>query len=336
MMVSVIVPLYNKAAYVERAVESALSQAPAPDEVLVIDDGSTDDGLARLERFAGNARLRIVRQNNAGEGAARNRGLAEMRGELAAFLDADDEWLPGHLADLLELRSRFPEAGILATGFRTVNRKGVVVETTMPANGPAAVPNYFQTARGAYFLHISSCAVSKRVSDDAGGFAEREAMGADLEFYARVSLRHPMAYHPRVSGIYYAAIPGSAVHAKEWNSQFPPVVRFLRAALADGEVPREVPRELAHAAREYADWVLAEHAVTGVSRGHRRCAAAILAQVQPRQGWPFGPEKLVRLGLRWLPLTALRTLIRLRRSRYSLVGARARNGVVQRVLHADA
>jgi glycosyltransferase involved in cell wall biosynthesis len=329
--ISVIIPLYNKAAYVERAVQSALSQIPGPDEVLVIDDGSTDDGLARLERFAGDSRVRIVRQKNAGEGAARNRGLSEMRGELAAFLDADDEWLPGHLEGILELSLRFPEAGILATGFRSVGPNGVLVETTVSADGPVLIPNYFEAAGGAYFLHISSCAVRRSASEEAGGFVEGEPLGADLDFYARVALRRPVAYHPAISGLYYAAIAGSAIHAQRWNSHYPPVVRLLRKARAGGSVPPE----LARSAQEYADWILAEHALTGLCAGYRSGARALLDQVQRRRRAPFRTAELVRLGAGWLPLALLRAFIRWRRSRFSVAGTSGRNGVINRVLYAD-
>jgi glycosyltransferase involved in cell wall biosynthesis len=89
--VSVVLPVYNRAAYVGEAIESVLAQTLPPDELIVIDDGSTDESLAIVESFA-RAELRIFRQENRGIGAARNRGLGMATGELIAFIDSDDLW----------------------------------------------------------------------------------------------------------------------------------------------------------------------------------------------------------------------------------------------------
>jgi glycosyltransferase involved in cell wall biosynthesis len=96
LKVSIIIPLYNKAPYVRRALDSIAAQSLSDFEVIVIDDGSTDDGAAIVTGYP-DARYRLIRQANAGPGAARNTGIAQSRGEFIAFLDADDEWLPTYL-----------------------------------------------------------------------------------------------------------------------------------------------------------------------------------------------------------------------------------------------
>ena len=107
MNVSIIIPLYNKAAYIGRALESVARQTLADHQVIVVDDGSTDDGAAEVQRHAAlDPRVRLLRQDNAGPGAARNRGLMEASGSYVAFLDADDEWLPGFLARGVALLER--------------------------------------------------------------------------------------------------------------------------------------------------------------------------------------------------------------------------------------
>jgi GT2 family glycosyltransferase len=94
--VSVVIPLYNKAATVERALRSIADQTFRDFDVVIVDDGSTDDGARLAEQFP-DERVRVIRQENRGPGAARNRGVTESAAELVAFLDADDEWLPEFL-----------------------------------------------------------------------------------------------------------------------------------------------------------------------------------------------------------------------------------------------
>jgi hypothetical protein len=96
MRVSVVVPLYNKARFVQRSIDSILAQQFTDFEIIVVNDGSSDGGEKIAEAIT-DPRLRLISQPNAGPGAARNRGLAEAHGEYVAFLDADDEWLSNYL-----------------------------------------------------------------------------------------------------------------------------------------------------------------------------------------------------------------------------------------------
>jgi len=112
--VSVIIPTFNRARLVERAVRSALAQTHANLEVLVIDDGSTDDTGERLARI-GDGRLRMLRQDNAGVAAARNHGIGEAAGDYLTFLDSDDEWRPEKLArQVAKLSAAPPNVGLCA------------------------------------------------------------------------------------------------------------------------------------------------------------------------------------------------------------------------------
>lgn len=116
MKVSVIVPLYNKAPYVCRTLESVAAQTYTDFEVVVVDDGSNDGG-ADVVAGLGHSWVRVIRQENAGPGAARNRGLMEARGEYVAFLDADDEWLPGFLERGVALLDSSPGVATFTSGY---------------------------------------------------------------------------------------------------------------------------------------------------------------------------------------------------------------------------
>ncbi|MFI4903425.1 MAG: glycosyltransferase family 2 protein, partial [Burkholderiales bacterium] len=98
MRVSVVMPMYNGEAYVAEALDSVLAQTRPADEIVVVDDGSHDASAAIVARYSG---VRYVRQANGGCAAARNRGVAEAGGDVVAFIDQDDRWLPGHLARML-------------------------------------------------------------------------------------------------------------------------------------------------------------------------------------------------------------------------------------------
>jgi glycosyltransferase involved in cell wall biosynthesis len=108
--VAALIPVWNGAAFLAEALESVLSQEPAVDEVVVIDDGSTDDSGAIARGFG--PRVRCVRQENGGLAVARNAAVRESRSDLIAFLDADDVWPPGRLARLLRALEENPDCGI--------------------------------------------------------------------------------------------------------------------------------------------------------------------------------------------------------------------------------
>lgn len=117
MKVSVIVPLYNKGPWVRRSLDSLAAQTFRDFEIIVVDDGSTDDGPSVVAEYPDD-RIRLVRQKNAGPGAARNRGIGEAHGELLAFLDADDEWTPDFLEENVRaLESAGPQVGAIVCGY---------------------------------------------------------------------------------------------------------------------------------------------------------------------------------------------------------------------------
>ncbi|MBI3977217.1 MAG: glycosyltransferase [Chloroflexi bacterium] len=118
-LVSAIIPAYNQAAFVSQAIESVLDQTCAEREVIVVDDGSTDETAEVVARYGD--RVRQVTQANAGLAAARNTGIRHARGEYLAFLDADDVWLPQKLEAQMAVFREAPEVGLVQTGYLHVN-----------------------------------------------------------------------------------------------------------------------------------------------------------------------------------------------------------------------
>jgi glycosyltransferase involved in cell wall biosynthesis len=107
MKVSAIIPTFNRLAYIPRAIDSLLAQTVPVDEVIIVDDGSTDGTAEMIEARYG-SRVRVVRQQNTGVSGARRRGIQEARGEWIAFLDSDDQWMPERNRQLLEAATRVP------------------------------------------------------------------------------------------------------------------------------------------------------------------------------------------------------------------------------------
>ena len=140
MLVSTIIPTYNRSQDVVVAVQSALDQTYPADlhEILVIDDGSTDDTAEVLARFGD--RIRYVRKPNGGVSAARNHGIDLARGEAIAFLDSDDTWAPDKIARQVALLQARPEIDLVLTSIVVVNPDGSEKErysrrTTLPTDG---------------------------------------------------------------------------------------------------------------------------------------------------------------------------------------------------------
>lgn len=128
--VSVIIPVYNAASTLSRAIDSALSQDGAAIEIVAVDDGSTDGSAEVLGRYGD--RIRVLSQPNRGAGAARTAGVRAARGEFVAFLDADDEWLPGKVAAQLRRFAAEPSLAFVASAARSEAADGTHVRTARP------------------------------------------------------------------------------------------------------------------------------------------------------------------------------------------------------------
>ena len=132
--ISVIVPVYNRASLIPITLEAILTQTVTPFEVLVVDDGSTDETPAVLRRFGD--RIRVLRVDNGGDLVARNKGLAQVSGRLVAFCDSDDLWEPGFLASAAACWDAEPRLVACFSNFRVL-REGVLSDTDKFGEAPA-------------------------------------------------------------------------------------------------------------------------------------------------------------------------------------------------------
>lgn len=191
--ISVIIPLYNKEQEIEATIRSVLAQTLRPLEIVVVDDGSTDRS-AEIVRTIASPLIRLIRQPNGGVCAARNRAIAESRGELIAMLDADDAWERGFLAEIAALYKEFPGCGIYSTAFTVVGPDG-----TFPAQTPdrrGVVGNFFRDSAHRYIAIPSASAVPRRVFDDVGGFPAGMKIGEDLYMWIKIARKYRVCFSP--------------------------------------------------------------------------------------------------------------------------------------------
>lgn len=209
MVISVVIPLYNKAHTIDAAIASVVAQSYPDWELIVVDDGSRDDGAGVVAKWVDrDPRIRLVRQPNAGVSAARNHGVRVARADHVAFLDADDVWLPRHLAQLAELRERAPEAPMWATAYRLRDDSGmdrVVKLRDEDARNWYAIDDYFTEAVDREFpVHSSAVMVSRAALGAVGGFPVGVGSGEDVLTWARLSCLGAFPMGRAATAIYMA------------------------------------------------------------------------------------------------------------------------------------
>jgi glycosyltransferase involved in cell wall biosynthesis len=222
--VSIVIPTFNRAPLLPRAIESVQAQTFDDWEIVLVDDGSTDD----TEALAGDYAVRLgdrfhySRQANAGSSAARNRGIDAARGRFVAFLDSDDEYLPRKLERQLDLFARCPELGFVYSDYSFVDRNGVRHESVFDESGMLArqVPHetvapdlcvctgrLFDTLIRGYFIATITGMVRREVLGQSIRFPEDQAYAEEWLFYLRVAqvceagfVDEPLCLHHHVAG----------------------------------------------------------------------------------------------------------------------------------------
>lgn len=185
MKVSVVIAVYQGESTIERALESVFSQRLEDDfEVIVVDDGSTDATAEILGRYAG--RLTVIRQPNAGAGAARNVGVAHARGDYVAFLDADDLWLEGKLETTAGVLDKRPEVVLVYSDGLSVEANGAVISQSFVPPEMAHAPAMGELLRRWWPILPSAVVMHRRAFVESGGFCPELRAYEDPDLWMRV------------------------------------------------------------------------------------------------------------------------------------------------------
>ena len=229
-LVSVIVPTFNRAYCLEKTLDSVLAQTYTNVEVVVIDDGSTDDTYKLFEgQYANDPRIKYFAQVNRGLPSARNVGIKHSTGKYIAFCDSDDIWLEHKLSTQVACLEKFPEVGLVWTDVTAVDPEGQTlfecytrmayqtwsrfsmneifsqstqlstIDATLPVDADVYIGDIFTTMFVGCIIHIPTVIVSRERIDKIGLFDESMLVGEDYDFDLRACCAGPVAFIDQVS-----------------------------------------------------------------------------------------------------------------------------------------
>lgn len=244
---SIIIPLYNKADYIERAIQSIINQTYQNFEIIVVNDGSSDNGEKIVESISDN-RIVLINQQNQGVSASRNNGAHKARYNMLTFLDADDVWHETFLGEANRLVNQYPNAGIFGLNnyFEFPNGKIVFENYEWLFNGKKSglIENYFDL-----FLKIgrspfsnSNYCISKQIFIKEGGYKLGVRLTEDSDLWCRIALKYNIAYLTTPLAIYYIGTTGSTHYLFE-PKDFQ-VTITLRNALISNQVKPEFKKSV--------------------------------------------------------------------------------------------
>lgn len=200
MRFSVIIPLYNKAPYVAKAIGSVLSQSFGDYELIIMDDGSGDGSFEVASKaIEGHDKCHLHRQQNAGVSMARNNAVVLSQGDYLCFLDADDWWEPAFLEEMDRFIDEFPEAGVYGTSYTIVNEtkhKTRVANVGVEKSFEKGFINYCQVYAKTMFMPLwtGAVCVPRKVFDEMQGFPKGIKLGEDFMLWIRIALAYKVAF----------------------------------------------------------------------------------------------------------------------------------------------
>lgn len=240
-LISVIMPAYNARPYLDQAIRSVLEQDYPHIELIVVDDGSTDGTPELAEQFG--ERVRVMRQKNAGPAAARNRGIAASRGELIAFLDADDVWLPGKASMQVRYLQDHPEVGMVYGDFKHWSAQPDGTFPTPPLLISQKAPNAIFCEHSGWIytallfdnvVHIITAMLRRSVTDKIGGLDESLPTGEDYDFWLRISRQFRADKLDCTIAYYREHASGITKTPRKENNEYRVLVKTLKAYGASG------------------------------------------------------------------------------------------------------
>lgn len=289
--VSAILPVFNGRRYLREAAESVVAQTLAPCELIVVDDGSTDGSIDELTALPGAPfPVKVLRQPNAGQSAARNLAARHAEGDYLAFLDQDDRWLPRHLEDLAGVLDENPAAGWAYSDFDEIDGGGNLVTLSfMRAHGVRHPKSSITDCIRTDLMVLPSASVLRRAAfEQAGGFDELLVGYEDDDLFVRVFRlgwehrfvdRSLVRFRIHASGSSASPrfVASRMRYATKLEAMLPDDPRMLRWYVADTIAPRFFATSLDDYVRACSarDWTGAHAALAAVNHFGRRRRASL-------------------------------------------------------------
>lgn len=198
-MFTVVIPLYNKELNIRNTLLSVLNQSYQNFEIVIINDGSTDDSVKVVNSIQDN-RIRLIHQENQGVSAARNRGIKESKYQWVAFLDGDDLWENNHLEEINKMMEVFPNKKVYVTSFEYSDKRKKFKHKR--DNSVFPIQNYFQEALQEILIWTSVTVVHKSCFSSIGYFNENLNRGEDLDLWARLSKKFTIIKSEKSTALY--------------------------------------------------------------------------------------------------------------------------------------
>lgn len=200
---SIVIPLYNKSKYIQTTLNSILSQTFMDYEIVVVNDGSTDDSLDIVNKYD-SSKVRIFTQVNQGVSIARNLGIKKSKGQWIAFIDADDIWDEKYLEKAFNTIKSFPKAEILGMNYKVDSESRSQESGRDPDIGPNSgyIYNYFKLCLSRYLFNSSSVIVKRECFDIVGYFSTILKEAEDLEMWYRLIKQFTLCYNSEILSFY--------------------------------------------------------------------------------------------------------------------------------------
>ena len=201
-MFSIVIPLYNKEAFIEDSLNSVINQTFKNFEIIVVNDGSTDNSLKIVESFS-DPRLKVFTKENGGVSAARNYGIAMSQNEYVALLDADDNWEIGFLNEMKELIEKYPTCGLYACAYNRVTASKTIIDGNKVPEG--IEDDFFRVILQHRVPMSSAVVVRREIFEDVGGFPVGMFGGEDNYTWCKIANKYEVAFTPKVLANYNLA-----------------------------------------------------------------------------------------------------------------------------------